>query len=76
MNNSPVQDMHEALGKYEMYELALELQESNRLLYLAIPERTFNSFFQRPFIQELIRRKQMKLIVYLTNKEAIDQWIE
>ena len=61
-NPSPVHDMQEAVGKYEMYVLALELREPDRQLYLAIPEETHNKFFQRPFIKELLKRKKINLI--------------
>ncbi|MCB0836576.1 MAG: XisH family protein [Bacteroidetes bacterium] len=73
---SPVQDMHEAVGKYEIYSLALDFNEPERELYLAIPKRAYDSFFQRPFIQALIKHKKIKLIVYRLDKTEISTWIK
>ena len=47
---SPVQDMHEAVGKYEIYSLALDFNEPDRELYLAVPKRAYDGFFQRPLL--------------------------
>ncbi|MCB9292514.1 MAG: hypothetical protein H6559_05215 [Lewinellaceae bacterium] len=73
---SPVQDMHEAVGKHEMYSLALDLREPDRELYLAIPKRAYDNFFQRPFIKEIVKRKGIKLLVYRIDKTEISEWIK
>lgn len=72
---SPVQDMHEAIGKHEMYLLALEFHEADRKLFIAIPERAYDDFFQRPFIQALIKRKKVNLIIFNIDKREIVKWI-
>lgn len=73
---SPVQDMHEAVGKYEMYSLALDFKEPERELYLAIPKRAYDNFFQRPFIKEIVKRRQIKLLIYRIDKIEISAWIK
>lgn len=73
---SPVQDFHEAAGQYDNYRLALELREPERVLYLAIPRRAYRTFFQLPFVQYAIKRKEIKLIVYVPKEEKIDVWID
>jgi Holliday junction resolvase-like predicted endonuclease len=73
---SPVQDMHEAVGQYEMYSLALDFDDPNRELYLAIPKRTYDGFFQRPFIKEIVKRKKIKLLVYQIGAIKISAWIK
>lgn len=73
---SPVQDMHEAVGQYEMYSLALDFREPDRELYLAIPKRAYDNFFQRPFIKEIVKRKRIKLLVYRIDKTQISEWIK
>ena len=47
IGSSPVQDLEQALGQYIMYSQILERQNSDRLLYLAIPENVFLDFFFR-----------------------------
>ena len=73
---SPMNKFHEALGQYENYLLALEETEPDRILYLAIPESLWRTFFQKPFIQMVIRRKQMRIIIYNHELEIIALWIK
>lgn len=68
--------MHEAVGQYEMYSLALDFDDPNRELYLAIPKRTYDGFFQRPFIKEIVKRKKIKLLVYQIGAIKISAWIK
>jgi glucose-6-phosphate 1-dehydrogenase len=53
----------------------LEVNEPNRLLYLAVPRETYQTFFQSRFAQTAIDRHQIKLIVYDPIMEEIVQWI-
>ena len=66
---------HTALGQYLNYCQALEEQEPDRFVYLAIPLETYQDFFQLPFIQRALRRYQVKLIIYDPKLEEINQWI-
>ncbi len=72
---SVISDFHGALGQFLNYRLALEAQESDRRLYLAIPEETFQTFFHLPFAQLAVQRYQLMLIVYNVVREEIIQWI-
>lgn len=72
---SVISDFHVALGQFLNYRLALESQESDRILYLAIPEETYATFFHLPFAQLAVQRYQLKLIVYDTVQEEILKWI-
>jgi hypothetical protein len=73
---SPMNKFHEALGQYENYLLALEDEAPERILYLAIPIALWQTFFQKPFIQKVIQRKQMRLIIYNHEEEIIEKWIK
>ena len=48
--------------------------DPNRILYLAIPERTYNNFFQRRSIQEFVKDRQLPLIVFNPDLEEIILW--
>jgi hypothetical protein len=69
-------DFHVALGQFLNYRLALQMSESDRMLYLAVPLDTFDSFFQERFVQEALKIYQVKLIVYEPQKEIILVWKE
>lgn len=73
--DSDISEFHTALGQYLNYCLALEEKEPERIVYLAVPNETYQDFFQLPFIQRAIARYQMKLIIYDPKQEEIRQWI-
>jgi len=54
----------------------LEVNEPDRLLYLAVPLETYETFFQSRFTQAVIERYQLRLIVYEPVNEEIVQWIK
>jgi XisH protein len=76
LNPSAIKDFHAALGQFLNYRLALQMSEPDRILYLAVPEDTFNSFFQEIFIQEAVKLYQVKLVVYNPVQEVITLWKE
>ena len=74
LNNSAITDFHLALGQFLNYRLALQISEPDRMLYLAVPLDTFDSFFQERFIQEAVKLYQLKIVVYEPQKEVITAW--
>jgi hypothetical protein len=72
---SIISDFHLALGQFLNYRLALEAEESDRKLYLAVPEETYQTFFHLPFAKLAIQRHQLMLIVYHAVREEIIQWL-
>jgi hypothetical protein len=75
LSDSPLTDYHAALGQFLNYRLALEIADSTRILYLAVPVGAYESFFKREFAQISLERYQIKLIIYDPIQEAIIQWI-
>lgn len=65
---------HEAVGQYDNYQIALEDEEPNRILFLAVPESVYDSFFQEPFVQKVIAKRQIKIIVYQPDNENSILW--
>lgn len=76
VGDSDISAFHTALGQYLNYCQALEEQEPDRIVYLAVPAETYQDFFQLPFIQRTLRRYQVKLIIYDPKLEEIKQWIK
>ncbi|MEA5627710.1 XisH family protein [Nostoc sp. UHCC 0251] len=70
LNSSVITDFHSA------YRLALQMSEPDRILYLAVPVDTFDSFFQERFTQEAVKLYQVKLVSYDPLQEVIVQWKE
>ncbi|MBE9249181.1 XisH family protein [Dolichospermum planctonicum UHCC 0167] len=76
IGDSDISSFHTALGQYLNYSQALEEQEPNRIVYLAIPFETYYDFFQLPFIQRMLQRYQVKLMIYDPKQEEVRQWIK
>ncbi|KPA11410.1 fatty-acid oxidation protein subunit alpha [Candidatus Magnetomorum sp. HK-1] len=72
---SAIYEFHTALGQYLNYQRALSKKEPERVLYLAVPTETYNSFFNLPFIYETISEYDIKLIIYDAEEEVIEKWI-
>ncbi len=75
VQGSPVSEFHTALGQFINYRTILADQEPDRVLYLAIPLDTYNSFFLLTTVQAILKENRLKLIVYNSRQETISQWI-
>jgi hypothetical protein len=71
---SNISEFHTAIGQFMNYRVALEEQKSDRVLYLAVPLTTYETFFNLQFIQVVIQRYQIKLIIYDPLNEVIALW--
>ena len=58
------------------YREALMIQESDRTLYLAVPDNVYDTFFDDEFIARMISKFDVKLITYNIEKEEIIKWIK
>jgi hypothetical protein len=73
---SNVNEFHKAVGQFNDYYVALEIEDPDRVLFLAIPEDIWLIFFQKRVIQKSLARIQAKIIVYNPHKNEIVQWIK
>lgn len=74
LGNSTVYEFHLAIGQCFSYHIALQEQEPDRTLYLAVPIFVYQEFFSRPFAQQTVKSAQINLIVYHPFEEVILQW--
>jgi hypothetical protein len=72
---STISEFHTAIGQFINYRIALEEEEADRRLYLAVPLDIYKRFFKYPFIQTVIHRNQIPLLVYDIDKQEVAQWI-
>jgi len=59
---SDVYEFHSALGQYLIYKTGLEEKNDYSDLYLAVPFDVYNTFFQRPFIDKVLKKYEVKLV--------------
>ncbi len=72
---SPVADMESAAGQYALYKRILALQQPDRAIYLAIPERAYVNLFQSEF-GELVRDTfSISLLIFDEEHATIVRWI-
>jgi hypothetical protein len=76
INASQITDFYGALGQYLTYRVALELQEPDRVLYLAVPKLTYETLFQEILIQKVFETYPVKILVYNKITQEIQSWIE
>jgi hypothetical protein len=74
LNPSAISEFHTVLGQFLNYRLALKLEDSTRILYLAIPQEAWNTFFKREFAKLAIVEHQLKLVIFDVIQEVIVQW--
>lgn len=71
---STISDFHLAHGQFLDYRYALEEEEPERKLYLAVPVKTYRTFFSLRFIQTVVKRSKISLLIYAPEQEVIVQW--
>ncbi len=72
---SQATELEKALGQYILYRNILEEKEPDRLLYLAIIEDIFKEIFSEPIGNLVIKKNQIKLLLFDEASEVITQWI-
>ncbi len=72
---SQILDFHSALGQYLFYLPGLEEKDPGRLLFLGLPNRLLDDFLEEPYIRKVIKRYQIKVLIYDPLIETIVEWI-
>ncbi|MEM9217466.1 MAG: element excision factor XisH family protein [Cyanobacteria bacterium P01_F01_bin.150] len=71
---SPVSDLEQALGQYLLYEDLIKKLYPDYLLYLAVRQAVYNTFFQEELVQIVIDSRKPKLLIFDEQQEMITQW--
>ncbi|MEM8523075.1 MAG: element excision factor XisH family protein [Bacteroidota bacterium] len=72
---STIHAYYEALGQYIFYSDLLKFRDSDRKLYLAIPEDAYEKLLENELIQMSLDWRSVRLIIIDLNKRKIVQWI-
>ncbi|QYX33148.1 XisH family protein [Sphaerospermopsis torques-reginae] len=72
---SVISELEKTMGQLQLYQWALEEQEPERQLFLAISQTVYISQFQRPIFQIAIGRNKINLLIYSPDQEVIVKWI-
>jgi XisH protein len=69
-------EFHRVLGQYLNYNAFLDLQEPDRILYLAVPKSIYRTYFTVPAIQYIVDKFNIRIIVFNPKRQIIEQWLE
>ncbi len=72
---SDVQDLHMAVGQYNVYRDILVDTGSKRALYLAVPRRAYEGIFADQLGQLVVKRQELQVIVFGDRPEETLEWI-
>ena len=67
-------DFYVAMGQCIYYQVALEAEDPERGLFLAVPKPIYQNFFQERLAQEALDRSKIQLVVYDIESQSLDQW--
>lgn len=73
---SATNDMQKLMGQLRFYQWALDEDEPDRELFLAISEAVYDRHFQRPSFQKAVQRSEIKLLIFDQIEEVILQWLK
>jgi hypothetical protein len=75
IGSSAISEFHRALGQFINYKAVLSQKQPERIMYLAVPIATYETFFKLELIQLVIKNQGISLIVYNPSTQEIDKWI-
>jgi hypothetical protein len=75
LSPSPVRDLQEAVGQYDIYRAILARTEPERLLHLAVPRRVYETLLVEPFGQLIVTSLNLRLLVFDEKEEKVVRWI-
>ena len=73
--SSVISELEKTMGQLQLYQWALEEQEPERQLFLAISQAVYIKHFQKPIFQIAIQRSKINLLIYAPDQQVIIQWI-
>jgi hypothetical protein len=73
---SPVRDLQEAVGQYDVYRTVLRQTEPGRQVYMAVPHEFYESLLSERFGNLIVTQLDIRLIVFDDEQKRVVQWIE
>ncbi len=76
LSASPLRDLEEAVGQYQVYDAVLSETQPERQLYLAAPRRTYETVLTEKIGQLIIARLGLRLLIFDDQSGRVHRWIE
>ena len=71
----PLKDFYNALGQYQLYILALKHRFPDRVLYLAMPDESYELLRSDDLLAELIDELDLNYLIFNSKQKTITKWI-
>lgn len=75
-SRSTTNDLQRMMGQLQLYQWALDDEEPDRTLFLAICFSIYDRHFLKPAFQAVVKRNKINLIIFDEIEEVILQWIK
>ncbi|MCB1191186.1 MAG: fatty-acid synthase [Leptospiraceae bacterium] len=76
IGESDIHNLSNSIGQYNLYKNILEEIQPDRKLYMAIPNYAYIGVFSEPTGQLIIKKEQLKIIIFNEKEGRINQWIQ
>jgi len=74
-SDSTTYEFHSVIGQFVNYRIILEHCQPGRILYVAVPKEIWHTFFETKFAQVILQRTELKIVVFDSEEEIIETWI-
>jgi len=72
---SLIYDLHNLVGQFMNYQIGMDAQEPDRILFVAIPELSYDKLENQEFFRRIIERVRLRIIVFNPDHQNIVKWV-
>jgi len=76
LGRSPLRDLEQGIGQYQVYRTILAESEPDRQIYMAVPVRVYEGLLSEKFGQLIVSRLGLRVLVFDHEPERVIKWIE
>ena len=70
-----MRDLQEAVGQFVVYRALLSRAEPDRLLFLGVPTRVYDSVLSEPLGQLVAADVRLRILVFDEQQQKVVRWI-
>lgn len=74
MGPSLIYDLHNLVGQFIDYQIGLEAQEPDRVLYVAVPKIQYERLADQELFKRIVKRAGLKVIVFEPETKVVAKW--
>lgn len=74
LRESLVYEFHRAIGQIVSYQINMEIQEPDRVIYLAIPKFAWDKMTSQPFYEAVLQREHIHCLIFDPETNSVVSW--